>query len=251
MQLDSSPASFRASGLPALPPLDLSSSPFSGSSRLSAYPDSSPMQRPASVMAPLSGGFDGNFSGDDGEPRSHSSKGMRKVTRRTTFSTAQLEVMERLWKQTEYPNLDQLDVCAAAAGLTSKQVRTWFGNTRQARLAGTRREARNAGIPGVPGSGLPMRGLNEHSLSTLNQLPPSRVPFIATPEPSYATLPPRLGGSTPYSLSSSSSGSSRTSMGASGDDYFKIPRSPYGAAPPLPSLPSSSGSRSRRQSFAG
>jgi hypothetical protein len=258
MQLDSPLTSFRASGLPALPPLDRSS-PFSGRSSLPSLSSSlsTPPIRPASVMPPSSGGLESNFSGDE-EYRSHTSRGVRKYTIRTTFSNAQLEVMEKLWRQTEYPNLDQLDACAAAAGLSSKQVRTWFGNTRQARLAGTRREARNAGIPGVPGSGIPLRGLNESSLSTLNQLgpvpiptvTPSRVPIIATPELGFRPLPPRLDMASPFSTSLSS-GSSRLTTAGSGDDYFKAPRSGYAQMPPLPPLPGGSGSRSRRQSFAG
>lgn len=56
---------------------------------------------------------------------SHTSKGLRNFAKRTTFSNAQLQLMEDLWAETEYPSLQQVDLCAEMAGLKSKQIRTW------------------------------------------------------------------------------------------------------------------------------
>lgn len=56
---------------------------------------------------------------------SHASRGIRKFSKRTTFSPAQLNEMESLWSQTEYPSIEQIDECAKKGDLSPKQVRTW------------------------------------------------------------------------------------------------------------------------------
>lgn len=50
---------------------------------------------------------------------SHASRHLRKPARRATFSQAQLNIMEDLWSQTEYPSNDQIEACASATGLVS------------------------------------------------------------------------------------------------------------------------------------
>lgn len=66
------------------------------------------------------------FSPADSEPypgfdpqASHASRGIRKFSKRATFSQAQLDIMEDLWAKTEYPSIDQIDRCAEATGLVS------------------------------------------------------------------------------------------------------------------------------------
>lgn len=87
-------------GLPGLP--ELPGFPASGQ-----YGDGA-----TSPFSPTSGD-------EDGHGPSHASRNIRKFSKRATFSTAQLGLMEDLWSQTEYPSNDQIERCAAATGLVS------------------------------------------------------------------------------------------------------------------------------------
>lgn len=130
-------------GLPNLPPLPpLSSSKGCLSGRFPDLPSlppsfgSSPAKPapgfpalPLSPASPLLGLCRTPTASADApaEPsRSHQSKGIRRFTKRTTFSTAQIDLMEEVWRITEYPSVEQIDLCAEKAGLLPKQVRTWW-----------------------------------------------------------------------------------------------------------------------------
>lgn len=52
----------------------------------------------------------------------HTSRNLRKFSKRATFSQAQLNIMEDLWARTEYPSNDQIEACASATGLVSCAV---------------------------------------------------------------------------------------------------------------------------------
>jgi hypothetical protein len=70
-----------------------------------------------SPFSPSSPGAEGG--GEGGQGLSHASRGIRKFSKRATFSQAQLAYMEDLWLITEYPSNDQIDHCAESTGLVS------------------------------------------------------------------------------------------------------------------------------------
>ncbi|KAK9900006.1 hypothetical protein P389DRAFT_192301 [Cystobasidium minutum MCA 4210] len=209
------------SGRPSLAPLRSSTSSSLGAlpglpglPELPGFPSSGQFGDSAtSPFSPTSGE-------EEGHGPSHTSRNIRKFSKRATFSTAQLNLMEDLWAQTEYPSNEQIEQCAAAAGLQPKQIRTWFGNTRQARLAGTRKEARHAPLPGQPGTSTVPRRARGDTTSIYNQ------PFA-----SGSGLPPldSSGFGSLGSLGSYGSGLPPLSLG-------NIGRSSSGGLPPLPSL---------------
>ncbi|CAD6581487.1 MAG: hypothetical protein CYPHOPRED_001588 [Cyphobasidiales sp. Tagirdzhanova-0007] len=190
------------SSLPILPPLSLEQDQ-------DRAPDS-----PLHLSSPSDG---------TGTPMgSHASRGLRRFAKRATFSQAQLAIMEEMWNQGEYPSVEQVDQCAKETGLTTKQVRTWFGNTRQARLAGTRKEARHAGIPGHTGTSI---------------IPPRGRDTLVGPNTTSSSF---------SALSLSSPPSSGRNLGRIGG-LSMFPPLPEDFAP----LRANSGSRSRRSSIAG
>lgn len=100
---------------------DASLGPPSGFSEFSNFPTSGPLGNislAGGSSSPTGDGFPSvTGEGELGPP--HASRNLRKPSRRATFSTAQLNIMEDLWAQTEYPSNEQIEACATAAGLVS------------------------------------------------------------------------------------------------------------------------------------
>lgn len=113
-------STFPSSNLPSLP-RTLNHGAATGHNR----------RRGSDAINPRSGPLTspGKLSSTEGVPttstghQSHASRGLRKFSKRTTFSHHQLQLMENLWAKTEYPSVDEVDKCAEEAGLVSGDSR--------------------------------------------------------------------------------------------------------------------------------